>query len=166
MVIAILYYLYDMFELHEMSKRPELHRFFFAYLMHWFEDSRPVRSISHFEVIKFAMGYSPSFQNIQIYPDQIILSRNSCCSFLPHVCPWASIASWHLWTLQDYFKNGVWQNDLMRLDIEVIDAHRREAVRTCPVGSSGKWKPPEPRMFSESMDEFGFCNDLFLGSSW
>eukprot|EP00930_Biecheleria_cincta_P054023 TRINITY_DN3989_c0_g2_i1.p1 TRINITY_DN3989_c0_g2~~TRINITY_DN3989_c0_g2_i1.p1 ORF type:complete len:329 (+),score=95.19 TRINITY_DN3989_c0_g2_i1:110-1096(+) len=28
---------------------------------------------------------------------------------------------------QDYYKNGVWQNDLMRLDIEVIDAHRKEA---------------------------------------
>lgn len=28
---------------------------------------------------------------------------------------------------EDYFKNGIWQNDLMRLDIEVIDAHRREA---------------------------------------
>ena len=32
-----------------------------------------------------------------------------------------------IWYLQDYFKNGIWQNDLMRLDIEVIDAHRREA---------------------------------------
>lgn len=28
---------------------------------------------------------------------------------------------------QDYYKNGIWQNDLMRLDIEVIDAHRKEA---------------------------------------
>eukprot|EP00440_Ansanella_granifera_P007436 gb/GFBE01008051.1/.p1 GENE.gb/GFBE01008051.1/~~gb/GFBE01008051.1/.p1 ORF type:complete len:279 (+),score=67.01 gb/GFBE01008051.1/:1-837(+) len=28
---------------------------------------------------------------------------------------------------EDYYKNGVWQNDLMRLDIEVIDAHRKEA---------------------------------------
>lgn len=30
-------------------------------------------------------------------------------------------------SFEDYFKNGIWQNDLMRLDIEVIDAHRREA---------------------------------------
>ena len=38
---------------------------------------------------------------------------------------------------EDYFKNGIWQNDLMRLDIEVIDAHRREASSNFPFSLCG-----------------------------
>jgi len=29
--------------------------------------------------------------------------------------------------VEDYYKNGMWQNDLLKLDIEIVDAHRQEA---------------------------------------
>jgi hypothetical protein len=35
--------------------------------------------------------------------------------------------------LEDYYKNGVWQNDLMKMDIEIIDAHRKEAGAPDPI---------------------------------
>lgn len=47
-------------------------------------------------------------------------------------------------SFEDYFKNGVWQNDLMRLDIEVIDAHRREAGAPDPPAMEDVEFPPLP----------------------
>mmetsp|Transcript_88843 Transcript_88843/g.141469 ORF Transcript_88843/g.141469 Transcript_88843/m.141469 type:complete len:161 (+) Transcript_88843:32-514(+) len=50
-------------------------------------------------------------------------------------------------SFEDYFKNGVWQNDLMRLDIEVIDAHRREAGAPDPPPMEEVKFPPLPGNF-------------------
>eukprot|EP00434_Breviolum_minutum_P011821 symbB.v1.2.010430.t1/scaffold655.1/size176010/17 len=47
-------------------------------------------------------------------------------------------------SFEDYFKNGIWQNDLMRLDIEVIDAHRREAGAPDPPPMEEVDFPPLP----------------------
>ncbi|CAJ1359705.1 unnamed protein product [Effrenium voratum] len=47
-------------------------------------------------------------------------------------------------SFEDYFKNGVWQNDMMRLDIEVIDAHRREAGAPDPPAMEEVDFPPLP----------------------
>lgn len=47
-------------------------------------------------------------------------------------------------SFEDYFKNGIWQNDLMRLDIEVIDAHRKEAGAPDPPPMEEIEFPPLP----------------------
>mmetsp|Transcript_51902 Transcript_51902/g.116375 ORF Transcript_51902/g.116375 Transcript_51902/m.116375 type:complete len:269 (-) Transcript_51902:60-866(-) len=47
-------------------------------------------------------------------------------------------------SFEDYFKNGIWQNDMMRLDIEVIDAHRKEAGAPAPPPMEEIEFPPLP----------------------
>lgn len=47
--------------------------------------------------------------------------------------------------LEDYYKNGVWQNDLMRLDIQILAAHKMEAGAPDPPPLSEVQMPEVPQ---------------------
>lgn len=46
--------------------------------------------------------------------------------------------------LEDYFKNGQWKDDMMKVDIELMGAHRREAGAPDPKPLSEVKMPPMP----------------------